>query len=214
MMDALLNALLVAVLALNLYALGSSHIMTVIRIVAAQGILIGVMPLLAHKGGGLPAIGIALAAVFLKGVTIPGMLAKAMHNTSIKKEVEPLIGFVPSLLLGAIATVFAILFARELPLLPEHADALLVPTSFTTVLTGFILLTTRFKAITQIIGYLILENGIFIFGLLLVESMPLVVELGVLLDLFVGIFVICIIINHINRAFDSLDTRHLVELKE
>ena len=64
------------------------------------------------------------------------------------------------------------------------------------------------------IGYLILENGIFIFGMLLIEAMPLVVEMGVLLDLFVGIFVICIIINHINQAFSSMDTRRLVSLKE
>ncbi len=91
----------------------------------------------------------------------------------------------------------------------EHAGALLVPASFATVLTGFILLTTRFKAITQVIGYLVLENGIFIFGMLLVEAMPFLVEMGVLLDLFVGIFVICIIVNHINQEFASLDTRRL-----
>jgi hydrogenase-4 component E len=79
---------------------------------------------------------------------------------------------------------------------------------------GFLLLITRVKAITQVIGYLVLENGIFIFGMMLVEAMPLVVELAVLLDLFVGVFVICIIVNHINQAFSSLDTRRLVSLKE
>jgi len=64
------------------------------------------------------------------------------------------------------------------------------------------------------VGYLVLENGIFIFGMLLVEAMPLVVEMGVLLDLFVAIFVICIIVNQINQAFASMDTRRLVSLKE
>ena len=75
-------------------------------------------------------------------------------------------------------------------------------------------LITRFKALTQIMGYLVLENGIFIFGMLLIEAMPLVVEMGVLLDLFVAIFVICIIVNKINQAFSSMDTRRLVSLKE
>jgi len=70
------------------------------------------------------------------------------------------------------------------------------------------------KAITQAMGYLVLENGIFIFGLMLVDAMPLIVELGVLLDVFVGIFIICIIVNHVNRAFSSLDTRRLATLKE
>ena len=89
-----------------------------------------------------------------------------------------------------------------------------MPASFATVLTGFLLLTTRIKAITQAIGYLVLENGIFIFGMLLVEAMPFLVEIGVLLDLFVGIFVMSIIIHHINREFASLDTRRLSSLKE
>jgi hydrogenase-4 component E len=213
-MDSILNSLLVAVLALNLFALGTSRIQTVIRIVAIQGILIGLMPLFAHTGAGWATFGIALAAVLLKGVVIPGMLSHALRDASIKKEVEPLIGFVPSMILAAVATGFAMLFAEQLPLIDAHTASLLVPASLSTVLAGFILLTTRFKAISQVIGYLILENGIFIFGLLLVESMPLIVEMGVLLDLFVGIFVICIIVNHINRAFDSLDTRRLVELKE
>lgn len=213
-MNTMLNSLLVAVLALNLFALGTSRIQTLIRIVALQGILLGLMPLFAHAGTGLATLGIALAAVMLKGVVIPGMLSRALRDASIKKDVEPLIGFMPSMLLGAVATGCAMLFAEQLPLINAHAAPLLVPASMSTVLIGFILLITRFKAITQVIGYLILENGIFIFGLLLVESMPLVVEMGVLLDLFVGIFVICIIVNHINRAFASLDTRRLVELKE
>ncbi len=114
----------------------------------------------------------------------------------------------------AAATAFALLFSSSLPLKPEHAGSLLVPTSMATILSGFILLTTRFKALSQVVGYLVLENGIFVFGMLLVEAMPFVVEAGVLLDLFVGIFVICIITNHINAAFASMDTRRLVTLKE
>jgi hydrogenase-4 component E len=65
-----------------------------------------------------------------------------------------------------------------------------------------------------VLGFLMLENGIFVFGLLLVEAMPFLVEAGVLLDLFVGIFVLSIIIHHINREFASLDTRRLSLLKE
>ena len=71
----------------------------------------------------------------------------------------------------------------------------------------------RLKAISQVLGYLVLENGVFIFGLLLLEAMPLMVEMGVLLDLLVAIFVMGIILNHINREFSSLDTRQLSTLK-
>ncbi len=108
----------------------------------------------------------------------------------------------------------AILFARTLPLTEADAGTLLVPASLATVLTGFIILTTRRKAITQVAGYLVLENGIFIMGLTLVEAMPFLVEVGVLLDLVVAIFVMGIMIYQINREFASLDTDRLTHLKE
>jgi hydrogenase-4 component E len=210
----LLNAILVVVLAMNLFALGTSRLVAVIRTVAMQGALLGLIPLLAHEHPTLPSILAALAAILLKGIAIPAIMLRALRDAQIKREVEPLIGLLPSIILGALATGFALLFAGQLPLADGHAGALIVPTSIATVLVGFIFLTTRFKALSQVVGYLVLENGIFIFGMLLIEAMPLVVEMGVLLDLFVGIFVICIIVNHINRAFSSMDTRRLVSLKE
>lgn len=213
-MVGLLNAILVLVLGLNLFALGTSRILAVIRTVALQGALLGLIPLLVHKDPGLPALLTAVAAIVLKSAIIPAMLMRAMRDAHIKREVEPLIGLLPSMVLGAVATAFALLFADQLPLAPQHEGALLVPASIATLLVGFLMLITRFKAISQVIGYLVLENGIFIFGMLLVEPMPLIVELGVLLDLFVGVFVISIIVNHINQAFSSMDTRRLVSLRE
>ena len=66
----------------------------------------------------------------------------------------------------------------------------------------------------QVLGYLLLENGIFLFGLLLLEATPFLVEIGILLDLFIGVFVMGIIIHHISREFASTSTEHLTELKE
>ena len=82
------------------------------------------------------------------------------------------------------------------------------------VLTGLLLLVGRSKAISQVCGYLILENGIYLFGLLLIHSTPLLVEGGILLDLTVAVFVIGIIVDRIQREFDTLDTRKLTELRE
>lgn len=213
-MASLLNSLLVVVLVLNLYALGTSRILAVIGAVTLQGVLLGVMPLLVEGHVSYAGALAAVAAIALKGVIIPRMLYHAMRDAQIKHEVEPLIGFLPCMILGAMATGFSLLFASQLPLAEAHTVQLLVPSSLATMFVGFLLLITRVKAITQVIGYLVLENGIFIFGMMLVEAMPLVVELAVLLDLFVGVFVTCIIVNHINQAFSSLDTRRLVSLKE
>jgi hydrogenase-4 component E len=213
-MIAILNALLVIVLALNLFTLGTSRILTVIKVVSLQGILLGLMPLLIEEHVTLAAALAAVVAILLKGLVIPFMLQRAMRDIHIKREVEPLIGFLPSMLLGALATGFALLFASSLPLADAHTTPLLVPASLATIFAGFILLTTRVKAITQVMGYLVLENGIYIFGMLLVGAMPLVVELGAMLDLFVAIFVICIMVNHIHRTFSSLDTRRMAALKD
>ena len=213
-MTDLLNAILVIVLMLNLFALGTSRILSVIRTVALQGALLGAVPLLAHEHMTFPAILAAVGAIALKGIVTPAVMMRALREAQIKREVEPLIGLLPSIILGALGTAFALLFAGRLPLAAAHAGTLLVPASIATVLTGFLLLTTRYKAITQVVGYLVLDNGIFIFGMLLIEAMPYIVEMGVLLDLFVGVFVISIILNHINRAFSSLDTRRLSALKE
>jgi len=209
-----LNTVLVIILMLNLFALGTSRILAITRAVALQGVLLGLIPLLVHQHLTIPVVLTTLAAVVIKAVVIPAIIIRALRDAHIKREVEPLIGFLPSILIGAGATAFALLFAGSLPLAPDHHHTLLVPTSIATVLTGFILLITRYKAISQVIGYLVLENGIFIFSMLLIEAMPLIVEMGVMLDLFVGIFLICIIVNHINQAFSSMDTRRLVALKE
>lgn len=209
-----IDAILVIILIFNLFALGNSRILAVIQIAAAQGVLLGILPLLVHGQLSVPLLLTAISAIALKGIIIPAFMIRALREAQIKREVEPLIGLLPSIILGALVTASALLFANHLPLDSSHEYALFVPTSIATILVGFIVLITRFKALSQVVGYLILENGIFIFGMLLIEAMPLVVEMGVLLDLLVGIFVICIIVNHINRAFSSMDTRQLTSLKE
>jgi hydrogenase-4 component E len=213
-MGNIVDPLLVVVLLLNFFVLGTSRMRSIINGSAAQGVILGAVALFAHGEFGLRQVMVAGGAVILKGVVIPWMLLRALRDVVIHREVEPLIGFVPSLLTGAFGTALAILFAHTLPLAPQHVGNLLVPTALSTVLAGFILLTTRKKAITQVVGYLILENGVFIMGLTLLDAMPFLVEMGVLLDLLVGIFVMGIIINHIQREFSSVDTTNLTQLKE
>ncbi len=213
-MASLVDTLLILVLALNFFALGVSRISAVIRAVAVQGVLIGLVPLLLHPRPDWWVVLLAGGTVLLKGVVIPRLLFHAMREVNIQREVNPLVGLVPSMLLGAVGTGLALVFASDLPLVGGHREGLLIPASLATVLTGFLVLTTRQKAIVQVLGYLVLENGVFLFGMLLLEVMPFLVEVGVLLDLFTGVFVMGIIIHHINREFASVSTEHLAELKD
>jgi hydrogenase-4 component E len=180
-----------------------------------QGVLLGFMTLLMEYGRlDWRVVLVALATMAGKGLLIPLLLRRAMRAANIEREIEPFIGFVPSLLLGAGGSIAAVALARTLPLLPEHAKTLLVPGAIASMFTGFILLIGRAKAISQVCGYLILENGIYLFGLLLIHSTPWLVESGILLDVTVGVFIIGIIVDRIQRAFDSLDTRKLTTLRE
>lgn len=213
-MSTALNLLVGLAMGLNLLALASGRLPSVIRAVATQGVILGILPLLLEDQAGILVWLVAAGTVTVKGFVIPGLLRRALRTTSIDREMEPLIGYVPSLLLGAGATIAAVALAHGLPLRPEHADSLLVPGSFATLVSGFLLLIGRTKAIVQVCGYLVLENGIYLFGLLLIRSTPLIVEAGVLLDLTVAVFVIGIIVDRIQREFDSLDTRKLTVLRE
>lgn len=213
-MYTLLDPLLVLVLLLNFVLLGASRLRTAINASALQGTLLGLLAALMHGSPAVRPILVGGVAVAVKGFLIPTMLHRALREAAIRREIEPYVSFILSLFLGAIATGAAVLFADHLPLAPEHQGSLLVPSSIATVLTGFLILTTRRKAITQVVGYLVLENGIFVMGLTLHESMPSLVEVGVLLDLVVGVFVIGIVMNHINREFASLDVARLDALRE
>ena len=213
-MSGALNLLVGIALGLNLLALASSRLPSIIRAAAFQGVVLGLIPLLLERGGGPLVWLVAGGTIAIKGFVIPGLLRRALRAAQIDREVGPILGFIPSLLLGAGATIGAVALVGVMPLRHEHANLLLVPGSFATVICGFLLLLGRSKAISQVCGYLILENGIYLFGMLLIGSTPLVVEAGILLDLTVAVFVIGIIADRIQREFDSLDTRKLTALRE
>lgn len=207
------DSLLVLVLLLNLWVLGAGRLRTIILVVALQGVLLGFLPLLLHHELGWRGVVVSLGALVLKGLVIPRMLLRAMADLPIRREVEPLVGFRASLMLGALATGGSLYLTTLMPLM-DPGERMVIATALASVLTGFLLLMTRLKAITQVLGYLILENGIYIFGVVLLQATPFLVEVGVLLDLFVAIFVMGIIINHISREFTSVSTEHLTALKD
>lgn len=213
-MSSNLNLLIGLAMGLNLVALGSSRLPSLIWIAAVQGVVLGIMPFVLEPELRAIVVLIALATMAMKGLLIPGLLRRAMRTANIDRDLHPLIGFLPSMLLGAGGMIGAVVIAGKLPLLPEHHETLLVAGALASVFTGLLLMVGRSEAISQVCGFLILENGIYLFGLLLIHSTPLLVEGGILLDLTVAVFVTGIIVDRIQRAFDTLDTRKLTTLRE
>lgn len=211
-MPPIADSILIVLLLTNFFVLGTASLTSAIRAVAFQGLLLGLLPLFVESEATLRLVLLVIATVATKSVIIPGLLNKALRDVHIRHEIEPYLGFVPTLFLCAIGTALALLFADLLPLAAADRTSLFVPASLATLFAGFLGLTTRRKALSQVTGYLVLENGIYIFGMLLYQSM--VVEVGILLDLLVGIFVMGIVLNHIQREFSSLDTERLSRLRE
>jgi len=214
-MNQLANAILVSLLLTGFLLLASSRLASCIRTVAVQGILLGLLAIAAQDGKP-SVVGVLLpfTSATVKGFLLPWLLNRAMRDADTVREVEPIISYNLSVIAGAVALAVSLWLGQRLPLPNQPASLLLVPTAFFTCLVGFILLVTRRKAITQVLGYLTLENGVYAFGAAVALDMPVLVELGILLDVFVGVFVMGIAIFHISRQFDHIDTDRLVSLSD
>jgi hydrogenase-4 component E len=207
------DVLLLLVVLTDLAVLGTARLATYIRGLAAQGLLLGLLPLALMPDLSVHTVVLSVGTIVVKTILLPWFLGRAIREAQVRREVEPMVGYTASLLLGALALALAFAIAARLPL-PGGQNELLVPVSLATVMIGFIVLTTRRKALTQVAGYLMLENGIYLFGLTQAESVPYLLEVGVLLDVFVGVFIMGIVVFHINREFDSIDSRRLTELTD
>lgn len=212
-MTELSDLLLLLVVLSDFWVLGTTRLSSTIRAAALQGVFLAALPIALHHGLSVHILALGLGTLLVKAVVLPAFLHRAIREASVRREVEPLIGFTASLGLGAVGVALSFAVAQRLPL-PESQTALLVPVALATVIAGLIVLTTRNKALTQVVGYLVLENGIYVFGLSQAERVPFLVELGVLLDVFVGVFIMGIVVFHINREFDSLSSARLTELRD
>ena len=212
-MNSAADQLLVFVLLINILVLGTRRTKIAIRAIAAQGIVLGMLPIMTHSFHSHILI-ITIVVLFAKGLLIPWLLLGALKKIESNEDLPPIFGYSGNIMAGAVTTVLAFVFAAKLPLAAMHQGSLTVPAALATILAGFIALANRRKAINQVVGYLMLENGIFIFGLLLTEAMPVMVEAGALLDLIAGIFVMGLIIKQISREFASIDTSRMTALRE
>lgn len=184
-----------------------------IRTVALQGALLSLIPILS-KGFVWDGHTLFVSATTfaIKAVVIPALLLRSLREAEIGGAPEGLRGFYYSAIAGGAIALLS--FSLSYPTPPAPFPPLVFPTALSVILVGFLLLVSRTRAVMQVIGFLVLENGIFLFGMTIVSEFPLTVEMGVLLDLLVGVFVMGIMIYHINRTFDHIDTRVLSTLKD
>ncbi len=194
--------------------LGSSRIGACIRFLSLQGILFSLVPVIAHDDGlSLRVVLLAGANVALKGMIFPAVLLWLRSQANFHREVEPFVGFVASIMFGVVALAVSLALALELQQTLSRAPFVMLEAAIFLIAIGLFLIVSRRNALMQVIGYLVIENGIFIFGVITVAETPLLVELGILLDVFVAVFVMGIAVFHISREFGVADVDRLTTLK-
>lgn len=211
----LTNLLLMVITLSGLAALGITRISSAVRIVAVQGVILGALLIILHSNEiTIRLIALTAASIAVKGFLMPLMLLRSIRLTSAEQKVEPYVGFTMSLIAGVLMIGLSFWLADKLPLASGHNSRLIVPVSLSLVFFGFFLLTSRKEAVNQVIGWLIMENGIFVFGLSVAAALPVIVEMGVLLDVFAGVFIMGITMFHIRREFDHIDTSLMTALHD
>ena len=193
----------------------SMRLETYVKALRFQGFLL--FALVAARIGNMDWAAFALLVVetlVLKAIVIPRVLAKVMKRHGFRREVEPSIPNYYSVVISALILITGLYIAyRSSPYL-DAAKPLLFGISFSIMINGLFLTVTRRKIITQVMGYMLLENGIFLFSLSVAREMPLVVSMGVLLDIFVGVFLLGFFVNKISLAFDEAESDALTGLKD
>ena len=208
-----INTILLLVVLINMFIMGSNRIITAIKAVALQGIILALLAFFSEEFTTKGTI-LFLIVVSIKGFVIPLLLIHATKLANINQEMKPLIGYMPTMFIDALSVFLSFFISQRLPLLPSHQETIIVPVFFATLMSGMILIITRQKAITQVIGYLIMENGVFILSSMLTGSVTFLAEIGVLLDVLAGVFIMGIMLNHISTTFEKSDVDKLTSLRE
>jgi hydrogenase-4 component E len=214
-MNAWNDSVLVFLVLTNFILLGSRRPAARIRLTAIQGLLLGILTILVHADDiRLRTLLLALGSTVVKAGVFPWLLRRAVRETDVRRGVEPFVGYTLSVLMGLLLLGLSIWMSSRLPLPSSQAGSLVVPVAFFSVFAGLLLVVSRKTALSQVLGYLVLENGVYTFGIALAYEQQLMVELGILLDLLVGVFVMGIIIFHISREFDHIEVDRLAILKD
>lgn len=208
--------LLAAMLLLIAFAmLSQRRILSLINLFALQGFVLSLSTfVVAYTTAQHHLYYSAALTLLLKVLVLPWLLHRLIRKLNIKWDVETLINIPTTMLVGIALVIFAFNLAAPISQLSESITRGLIGIALASVLLSFLMMLTRRKAVPQVVGFLSIENGLFFAATSATHGMPLVVELGVALDVLVGTFIFGIFFFQIRETFDSLDITHMEKLRD
>lgn len=211
----LLDLLCGGILLTAVLILWRRELASIVRLLAVQGVLIaGLAALIGGSEGGVEPYLVALGVLVLKAFVLPAVLRRVLADSGEVRETEPLVNVTASLLAAALLTLLAYVISQPLVALAPSAATRALPVGVAVVLLGFFVLVTRRRALSQVVGFLLLDNGITTTAFLAASGVPLVVELGVSLDVLLVVLVLQILAARMRLTFGGTDLDELNELRD
>jgi hydrogenase-4 component E len=210
-----INLLGAMLLMLAFAMISQRRILSLINLFTLQGLALVVSTAIVGHVTNQPHLYLSAALTFaLKVILIPFLLHRIIDRLKIRWDVETLINIPTTMLIGILVVIFAFNLATPIARLSTSLARGTLGIAVACVLLSFLMMITRAKAVPQVIGFLAMENGLFFAATSATYGMPMVVELGIALDVLIGVLILGVFMFQIREQFDSLDIRHLEKLKD
>lgn len=210
-----INLLGAMLLMLAFAMIAQRRILSLINLFTLQGLALVVSTVVVGHATGQPHLYLSAGLTFvLKVVLIPILLHRIIDRLKIRWDVETLINIPTTMLIGILVVIFAFNLATPIAKLSTSLARGTLGIALACVLLSFLMMITRAKAVPQVIGFLAMENGLFFAATSATHGMPMVVELGIALDVLIGVLILGVFMFQIREQFDSLDIHHLEKLKD
>ena len=210
-----INLLAALLLLLAFAMLSQRRVLSLIHLYTLQGITLvaatTVVGFVTHQPHLYFSAGLTL---LLKVILIPMLLHRVIERLNVRWDVETLINIPATMLIGIVLVMFAFYLAHPIAHMSTTITRGTLGIALACILLSFMMMITRSKAVPQVIGFLSIENGLFFAATAATYGMPMIVELGIALDVLVGMLILGVFLFHIREQFDSLDIHHLESLKE
>ncbi len=211
----LINLFAAMLLLISFAMLSQRRVLSLINLFALQGLVLAVSTTVvaysSHQHHLYYSAGLTL---LLKVLVLPWILHRLIRKLNVKWDVETMFNIPTTMLVGIVLVVFAFNLAAPISQMAGTITKGTLGIAMACVLLSFLMMITRSKAVPQVIGFLAMENGLFFAATSTTYGMPMVVELGIALDVLIGMFILGIFFFHIRETFDSLDLEHMEKLKE
>ena len=211
----LVNLLGAVLLMLAFAMISQRRILSLIQLFSTQGVVLVLATALVGYVTNQHHLYLSAALTFvLKVLLIPYLLRRVIDRLQIRWDIETLINIPTTMLIGILIVIFSFNLAKPISQLSSVVASGTLGIALACVLLSFLMMITRAKAVPQVIGFLAMENGLFFAATAATYGMPMVVELGIALDVLIGVLILGVFMFQIREQFDSLDIRNLEKLKE